>query len=336
MKQDDANCGESSGGLYGIQHVRVIGPFPVTANLLDLLQRSNEEMRATVIPDISVIIPHYNDLAGLDRCLAMLGAQSFSAERFEIVVADNNSPVGIGAVRQTVGERARIVEAPIQGAGPARNAAVAASRGRILAFIDSDCRPDPHWLECGIATLGEGDIIGGRVDIVALDPSNPNPIEAFEMTFAFPIRDYVERKSFAVTANMFVSRDIFDQVGPYRSTVAEDVDWCHRAVAMGYRLLYADKVAVAHPARADWPELARKWRRTTSETFALAIERPGGRWRWLAQCMLVLASIGPHAAKILTTRRLPNARARLGGLTTLFRIRWYRFVRGLELMASRD
>ncbi|MGF7148547.1 GT2 family glycosyltransferase [Sphingomonas zeicaulis] len=284
---------------------------------------------------LSVIIPHYNDVDNLVRCIAMLQRQSIGTDSFEIVVADNNSPIGIEAVRAAVGDTARVIEAPEQGAGPARNAAVAASRGEILAFIDSDCRPQPDWLERGVAALANADVVGGRVDIVAVDPARPNPIEAFEKATAFPIRDYVERKSFAVTANLFVTRAVFDKVGTFRSTVAEDMDWCRRAVALGYRLVYADDVAMAHPARATWAELSRKWRRTTSETFALTMERPGGRGRWIAQCVMVLASVPPHGAKMLVTPKLKGAGARAGAVATLARIRWFRFTQGLALLARR-
>ena len=293
------------------------------------------EPRGPVKQQISVIIPHYNDLENLKRCVALLRSQTLPQDGFEIIVADNNSPIGIEAVRDGIGDQASVIEAPEQGAGPARNAAVAAAKGEVLAFIDSDCRPQADWLERGLAALADADLIGGRVDIVFADPARPNPIEAFEKATAFPIRDYVERKSFAVTANLFVTRAVFDKVGTFRSTVAEDMDWCRRAVGLGYRLAYADDVVVAHPARANWSELSRKWRRTTSETYALTMERPGGRGRWLAQCVLVLVSIAPHGAKMLTTKKLNGPGARAGAVATLARIRWFRFARGMALLVGR-
>ena len=39
---------------------------------------------------VSVIVPHYQDLAGLEICLAALDAQTFPRSRFEIVIADAN------------------------------------------------------------------------------------------------------------------------------------------------------------------------------------------------------------------------------------------------------
>src|SRR5437868_6701590 len=88
-----------------------------------------------VEPFVSVVIPHYNDLDNLRVCLAHLRRQSWPHERFEIIVADNNSAGGVVAVRGLAAD-IRIVPAPEQGAGPARNAAVAVARGEVLAFID--------------------------------------------------------------------------------------------------------------------------------------------------------------------------------------------------------
>lgn len=64
-------------------------------------------------PRISVIIPHYNDLENLGRCMVLLGAQTLPPEDFEVIVADNNSRCGIEVVKRVCGERARVVPAPI-------------------------------------------------------------------------------------------------------------------------------------------------------------------------------------------------------------------------------
>src|SRR5271157_5282241 len=116
-------------------------------------------------PLVSVIIPHYNDLVNLKRCMRLLVAQTLPRSQFEIVVADNNSSCGLEEVVRVCGALARVVPAPIQGAGPARNVAVEGSRGRVLAFIDSDCRPTPTWLERGLAAMSSGQIVGGQVEV---------------------------------------------------------------------------------------------------------------------------------------------------------------------------
>src|SRR5271165_6829429 len=86
-------------------------------------------------PFVSVIVPHYNDLAGLRLCHDRLLAQTWPPDRFEIVVVDNNSRCGIDAVK-AVAPRALVLLELTQGAGPARNAGVAASRGEEIAFLD--------------------------------------------------------------------------------------------------------------------------------------------------------------------------------------------------------
>jgi cellulose synthase/poly-beta-1,6-N-acetylglucosamine synthase-like glycosyltransferase len=158
-------------------------------------------------PLISVIIPHFNDLANLERCLRLLAAQTLPRSKFEIVVADNNSRCGLTAVERICGDFARVVASPVQGAGAARNAGAEASRGRILAFIDSDCRPSPTWLERGLAALSNTDIVGGRVDVDYERPDSPTGVEAFERVFAFNFKRYVEKLGFAGAGNMFVPRE---------------------------------------------------------------------------------------------------------------------------------
>jgi glycosyltransferase involved in cell wall biosynthesis len=104
-------------------------------------------------PIVSVIIPHYNDLANLKLCLGLLAQQTAPREDFEVVVADNNSACGLEAVAAVCGDIARAVPAPIQGAGPARNAAVRHAHGRYLAFTDSDCLPVREWVANGIRAM---------------------------------------------------------------------------------------------------------------------------------------------------------------------------------------
>src|SRR5271165_879096 len=116
----------------------------------------------TAEPFVSVVIPHFNDLGGLRLCYSRLLGQTYPRDRFEIVVADNNSRCGLDMVGSAAPE-ARVVPAPIQGAGPARNAGIAASRGEVIAFLDSDCVPEPDWLIEGVAALMQFDFVGGQV-----------------------------------------------------------------------------------------------------------------------------------------------------------------------------
>ena len=285
--------------------------------------------------DVSVIVPHFNDLAGLDRCLAALSAQSLPRSRYEIVVADNMSPCGDAAVRALVGDRARLVFASDRGAGPARNAAVLASKGAVLAFTDADCVPDPGWLSAGLESLANHDIVGGAVSLLFAG-ERKSGAEAYEAVFAFNNRRYVEREGFSVTANLFCRRDVYAATGPFYVGMSEDRDWCLRAHALGFRLGYADDARVAHPARQDWPALLTKWRRLNAELYVNTLMSPAGRLRWLAATIAMPVSVVAHVPRIMGSPSLVGVVERVRGAATLARLRLWRFGDGmLRLVGAR-
>jgi GT2 family glycosyltransferase len=294
----------------------------------------DKKSRKTVIA-VSVIIPHFDDLENLDRCLSLLELQTFPRASFEIIIADNNSRCGLEAVRTIAGERANVVLASEQGAGPARNMGVAQAQGQYLAFVDSDCRPAPGWLKSGIEALKNYDIVGGQVIIEADDPAHLRPVEAFETVFAFRFEDYIKKKGFTGSGNMFVRRATFLRVGGFRKHLSEDVEWCHRARTMGLKLGYEPNAIVGHPPRRDWNELSHKWRRIVSESYTLQCERPLGRIRWFAQSWAVLLSAIPHTFTVLHSPSLRGLKDRTGAIAVLVRIRAFRFVEAQRLLLTR-
>src|SRR5580658_2865190 len=275
---------------------------------------------------VSVIVPHLNDYDNLDACLKLLTEQSFPRDRTEIIVADNGSSRGIDAVRRIVGSRGRVIEVAERGAGPARNAGVRASRGESIAFIDSDCRPDQRWLEEGLAELRLAHFAGGRVNVLVQDPERMTAAEAFESVFAFRNERYVKDLNFTVSASMFVWRSVFDAVGGFENGVPEDFDWCRRARLRGYRIRFASKSIVGHPARRTMLELRRKWRRVTLEWSEAARRDGKGPISLLSRQWIVLLSIGPHALVVLASKRLSGMRNRILAIGALAQIRAYRFV----------
>lgn len=282
-------------------------------------------------PKVSVVIPHYRDVENLKICLRALEAQSYPRASFEIIVADNGTPEA-DAVRNATGA-ARLVIAQERGAGPARNAGAAAAQGEILAFIDSDCVPQPQWLAEGVAALSRFDFAGGRVTVLVGDPHSMTAVEAFEKVFAFDNESYVTKKGFTGSGNLFCPRALFEKVGGFRVGVSEDVEWSHRATAAGFRLGFAAKAAVGHPARRSWPELVAKWRRLTLEAYLLAMEKRGGKLRWFLRSLLLPPSALAHAPRVLRHPEIGMDR-KLGAIGVLFAIRCWRFRESLRLLLS--
>lgn len=300
----------------------------------DAADRSSATALGRNGPYVSVIVPHLNDLSGLEACLSRLTDQTFPADAYQIIIADNGSTCGADAVRKVINGRGLLVEVPEKGAGPARNGGIAAAGGSLLAFTDSDCQPDRHWLAEGVKALSEFDFVGGRMEVLVGDLVEMTPVEAFERVFAFENEKYVRKKNFTVTANLFAHRKIFEDCGGFKTGVSEDLEWSRRAVAGGFRLGYAGAAIVGHPARRTWPELRRKWERLNFETYGLSAGTRFRRLKWLFRSLMLPPSVVIHARRAFTSAELFTLKQRLGAVRILAVLRLWRFADSLRLAAK--
>ena len=114
------------------------------------------------MPGIAIIIPHYNDVARLGRCLAALMENDLAG--CEILVVDNGSTQSLAELRAAF-PAVRFVTETERGAAAARNRGVAETTAPLLMFIDADCVAAPDWVSVGRAVAGKADLIGGRVEV---------------------------------------------------------------------------------------------------------------------------------------------------------------------------
>lgn len=261
----------------------------------------------------AIVIPHFNDQTRLTRCLDALLPQA--EDRAEIVVVDNASPS-----RPDLPDGVRLVIETERGAAAARNRGVSETSAPLLLFIDSDCVPAEDWVEAALAAAPRADLIGGSVSVFDETAPPRSGAEAFETVFAFDFKSYIEKKGFAGSGNLVTSREVFEAVGGFRPGLSEDLDWCHRATAAGYRLIYDAGLRVAHPTRQDWPALRRKWRRVTEESWGLHRRDMWGRLLWAARAVAMGPSILAHAPRVLRHRALSGGE-KARALATLVRLR---------------
>ena len=281
----------------------------------------------------AVIIPHYNDVVRLGRCLAALMAQDVGTT--EVVVVDNGSSQDLSALIAAY-PTVRFVTEPAKGAALARNRGVAETTAPRLYFLDCDCLPAANWLATAHRIAGQADLIGGAIDIFDETPPPRSGAQAFEAVFAFDYRRYIEEKGFSVTANLLTTRDVFTDTGPFVPGLSEDLDWCHRARAKGYRLICAEDLRVGHPSRDDWAALEKKWLRLTREGFGVNGASPLSRAKWAVKAALMPLSILAHLPKILRSPKLSGTQERIAGITTLARLRLRRAAWMLRQAAGRD
>lgn len=96
------------------------------------------------LPFISVVIPAYNEEKYLPACLKALNNQTYPRNRYEIIVADNNSTDE--TVQVATQENAKVVTAQRQGYVFAVKEGVSHAKGMIIASTDADSVVPRDWL----------------------------------------------------------------------------------------------------------------------------------------------------------------------------------------------
>lgn len=289
-------------------------------------------------PYVSVIIPVYNDLDRLRCCLTALEAQTYAPDRYEVIVVDNGSRE---PVADALGEfpHARCVLEARPGSWPTRNAGIAAAKGEVVAFTDSDCVPRVSWIERGVARLMERDRIGlvaGQIDLMYRDPSAPTSYELYERLSAFRQEENVRLQSFGSTSNLFTHRRVLEHVGPFNADLQSggDVEWGERVAEAGYELVYAADAVIGHPARGSLTALMARRRRDVGGGMHLRQlqQQSGGptpRTFWGAKLLQELTTIWKEPTLSGTTQRV-----RLVGVAML--LRWAVLTETIRLRLGGD
>lgn len=248
---------------------------------------------------VSVIIPVRNNPKGLKLCLDALHHQTFPADRFEVIVVDNASSEPLDGLKPLFPDiKWRYDDGP--GSYSARNRGLDEAIGEIVAFTDSDCIPDEHWLGNGVAALqsGNGTIIGGNIVFQNPVGRDLNVYELVELvTSAIPdnSRKLVEERGFTATGNMMTFRSNFARWGNFDDTLksAGDREWVTRAVAKGEKLVFGENVIVRHPRRNAFGPAVLKFRRHVGGRIILA-RRAGLTARQVVSELFELSIIDPR------------------------------------------
>lgn len=114
-------------------------------------------------PRISVVVPAYNAAATIAACLAGCQAQRLPAH--EIIVVDDGSTDATATLAADA-PGVRVLAQENAGPAAARNRGADAATGAWVAFTDSDCVPDPGWLEALAACMDDATVaVGGTYGI---------------------------------------------------------------------------------------------------------------------------------------------------------------------------
>lgn len=280
--------------------------------------------------ELTVVIPVRDRPRELARCLAAVG------RHHRVVVVDDGSrdPRAIDAA---CAGRARVVRLVAPG-GPAaaRNAALSDVQSELLAFLDSDCVPEPGWLATLAAHLadprvaavaprvrplrgGTGGRPGLRAFLAACSPLDMGPHEALVTpTGAVP---------YVPTAALLVRRTALEEHAfDPELRHGEDVDLVWRLHDAGWRVRYEPDAVVRHAEPTDWRVALDRRRRYGTAAAGLARRHPGrlvhlviAPWPAAVAALalggrprLAVALLSLHAARLtrrLRARGVPGRRA---------------------------
>lgn len=197
-------------------------------------------------PVASVVVCAFNSRWRIDTALRALAAQDF-AEPYEVIVVDSGGDGCADHVEQ-VHPWARVVRSARRlYAGGARNAGVAAARGRYVAFCPDDGVACPAWLRLRVAKHREGfEAVGGSIGNGT--PYHPVGCADYfaEYTDVIPSRAVLERQN--IPHCLSYERALLERVGPYPEDVmtGEDTVLNERCLATGASISFEPGARITH------------------------------------------------------------------------------------------
>jgi glycosyltransferase involved in cell wall biosynthesis len=205
--------------------------------------------------DASVVIPVRDGDRYLERSLAAVLYQDF-AGAYEVIVVDNGSTDGSAeVVRRFPG--VVCLEEPRPGAYVARNRAVAAARGRVVAFTDADCAVGREWLSRLLAPFADDRVCVAVGSTRPAAGSHASRLlgEYTQTRKAHSFRREDTTARYGSAGNMAVRREALVEVGGFPLLPAADT------VLLRRLLLERGAAAVRHvpDAHAVHLEVASLW-----------------------------------------------------------------------------
>jgi GT2 family glycosyltransferase len=211
-------------------------------------------------PRISVLVCTYNGGATLaETCTAI---SRLEYPNTEVIVVDDGSTDDSADIARRHGFR--VISTENRGLSSARNTGLDAATGEIVAYIDDDAMPDPHWLTYLALAFTSTDFVAvggpnlpvpedGRVaDAVAAAPGNPIHVLLGD-----------REAEHIPGCNSAFRTDALREIGGFDvrfRTAGDDVDVCWRLQDRGWRIGYCSAAVVWHHRRGSVRQYLRQQR----------------------------------------------------------------------------
>jgi glycosyltransferase involved in cell wall biosynthesis len=206
-------------------------------------------------PLVSIMVPTRNRAAVLPTAIASIKAQTY--ENWELLIVDDGSSDDTSSVIAgfLADPRIRALQSGGKGVAAARNAAMARAKGQLFAYLDSDNRWQPEFLEIAASHLLEQDL-----DVVysALETS-----DGWRTRYVGAEYDYTDlsHRNFIDINVILHRRELYDRRGGCDETLKRMSDWdLVLRYAKSARVAYAPFIGCVYDGR-----LTRSDRITVSE-----------------------------------------------------------------------
>ena len=202
-------------------------------------------------PRMSVVVCSYNGARTIRDCCE--GLQRLDYPNYEVIVVDDGSTDATAGIAGEYGFR--VISTPNRGLSNARNTGMVAATGEIIAYLDDDASPDPHWLfylaatflQTNVAAVGGPNIAspgdGAVAECVANAPGNPTHI-----LLSDHLAEHIPGCNMAIRKVCLQTIGGFD--GQFR-VAGDDVDVCWRLQQQGWQIGFSPAAMVEHHRRGS-------------------------------------------------------------------------------------
>ncbi len=228
-------------------------------------------------PRISVVVCSYNGARTIRQCFE--GLRDLKYPNYEVIVVNDGSKDRTDAISNEYGFR--LINTENRGLSSARNTGADAATGEIVAYIDDDAYPDPHWLTYLAATFLSTDhvALGGPnipppgdgliADCVANAPGGP-----IHVLLSDREAEHIPGCNMAFRKWALQAIGGFD---PQFRTAGDDVDVCWRLLEKGWTIGFNAAAMVWHHRRDSvityWKQQVGYGRRAVSVRLRTRITR---------------------------------------------------------------
>lgn len=220
-------------------------------------------------PFVSVVLPVRNEARFIRRCLEAVQGQDYPIDRMEIIVADGMSTDDTRQIVESMRHGRvpiRLIPNPGKIVPTGLNAAIAASRGKVIVRVDGHCEIAPDYVSRCVQHLSEGvDAVGGPLQTVG-ETMLARAI-ALAMSSSFGVGNSAFRtvndSTMLVDTVAFpaYTREVVELLGPFDEELVrnQDDEYNSRLRKRGGRILLAADVRSTYFSRTALRPLWRQY-----------------------------------------------------------------------------